>query len=109
METVSKQDPVVIANFLVTPTVVRKGEAEIYGGGGVAARVVAAASANLGEIFAQVNRYVEAAAEHLRPAPGGPAETSIEFGIKVSADGSLVFAGMGAEVHMKVNVKWTRE
>lgn len=101
-------EPRVIANFLVTRPVAGRGEAEVFGAGAIAARIVATAAANLGEVFGQVNQYIETAAKHLQPAPGGPAETTVEFGIKVSADGTLLFAGTGSEVHMTVTVKWTR-
>jgi hypothetical protein len=109
MEPVSEQSQGVIANFQVTQPTAGKAQAEVYGAGAAATRIVAAAAANLNEVFAQVNQYVETAAKHLRPAPGGPAETSIEFGIKVSADGTLYFVGTSTEVHIKVNVKWTRD
>lgn len=109
METIDKQRTVLIASVETSESIAKAGQAEVYAAGATAARLVAAAQVNLDEVFATVNQYVDAAAAHLRPGPDGPAATSLEFGIKIKADGNILLVRAGADLHMKVTVHWKRD
>lgn len=64
---------------------------------------------DMSDIFDQVKSCIDLAATRLCPGPGGPAEAEIEFGIMIAAEGNVVIATVGSEVHLKVTAKWCRE
>jgi len=43
-----------------------------------------------------------------KPSVGGASETELEFGLKVTAEGSVIVSKLGGEISMRVKVKWTR-
>ena len=86
------------------------GQAEVYGGGGLAGRLLEQVAVSFEDVASQVQKFVDAGlASHLRPTKGGPAETELEFGIKINADGNVVLARTGADVHLTLKVRWNRE
>lgn len=84
----------------------KPGQARHYSGTTATGRVLRTLNMDMAEIFDQVKACIDLAAARICPGPGGPAETAVEFGIKISAEGNVVIATVGSEVHLKVSAKW---
>src|SRR4051794_29047173 len=92
-----------------TPEGALVGEIKHYSGtSSAAAQVLSRLKMDLSQVFDQVKTCIDLAAARICPGPDGPSETSIEFGVKISADGNVIVATVGSEVHLTISAKWQR-
>ena len=96
------------ASFEVTATPPeRQIEGDHYANIGGAA-VAQLAQLDIDALTTSVRTLVDQMALTFRPREGGPAETEVEFGLKVTAEGSVIVSKLGGEVSMRVKVRWDR-
>jgi len=51
---------------------------------------------------------VETIGRAFTPREDGPESCEIKFGLKISAEGTVVLASMSSELNLEVSVKWAR-
>jgi hypothetical protein len=73
--------------------------------GGVAAQI---ALVDFAKVTGSIAVLVDQMAVQLRPRPGGPAQTEVQFGMKVSAEGNVIISKLGGEASLTVKVIWDR-
>lgn len=81
---------------------------ENFKAGTVQAVVAQFATVDMAMVSAAVSSIIDQMGEYLRPSQDGPKQCELEFGLKISGEGSVVVSKLGGEMSMRVKVTWER-
>jgi Trypsin-co-occurring domain 1 len=76
--------------------------------GGRTDAVVAKATESLEDVVGRIGPAVRGIVTQLREATDWPAEVTVEFSVKLSADSGVIIARTGGEANFKIALRWNR-
>jgi hypothetical protein len=76
--------------------------------GGRTDSVVAKATESLEDVVGRIGPAVRGIVTQLREATDWPAEVTVEFSVKLSADSGVIIARTGGEANFKIALRWNR-
>ena len=76
--------------------------------GGRTDSVVTKATESFEEVVGSIGPAVRGIVKQLREATDWPAEVSVEFAVKLSAESGVIIARAGGEANFRISLRWNR-